>query len=123
MPEYIWTVTNPFGAETVLKQTTYDADINDIEKRTDKEIEHLQLVSDAIKGIIRKPRFIYWDKDGVRHNYIDLISLEGLNHIQGLVVVVDADRDPNEVVTWTIKRHLRQEKGGIIYDYRAESQV
>lgn len=121
--KYIWAVTNPLGTETVLKQSTYDAHINDIEKRTDKEIEHLQLVSNVIKGIIKKPRFIYWDEDGVRHRYIDLISLEGLNHIQGLVVVVDADRDPNEVVTWTIKRHLKQEKGGIIYDFRAEPQV
>jgi hypothetical protein len=34
-----------------------------------------------------------------------------------MVVVVDTDRIPYEVVTWTIKRSLNQEKldGGIIY--------
>ncbi len=120
MTDYQWVVTNPLGIEVTLKQSTFDAHIMDAVARTDVQLRNLALVSDAVREIIQEPRFIYYDENPQRQRYIDLISFKELNHLQGLVVVVDTDRIPNEVVTWTIKRDLKQEKGGIIYDSRSE---
>ena len=55
--------------------------------------------------------------ENLRYRYIDLFVSEKYKHISAMVVVVDTDRIPYEVVTWTIKRSLNQEKldGGIIY--------
>lgn len=41
-----------------------------------------------------------------------------LRHLLALVVVVDTDRDPQEVVTWMCKRSLKKEEitEGVIYD-------
>lgn len=110
-----------------LKETTYNSHILDEQTRTEAEVRHLQLVSEAVREVIIKPRFIYYDvnyEGNLRHKYIDLICLEELLHIQALVVVVDTDREPNEVVTWTIKRSLNKEiiRGGrLVYDARKHS--
>ena len=118
--EYRWVVSGPLGP-VALKQSTFDMHITDTTERSDAEISNLVLVIDAAKGIVQIPRFIYYDEDGIRHRYVDLISFPELNHLQGLVVVVDPDRDPHEVVTWMIKRDLKQERGELIYDARAKS--
>lgn len=118
--KYLWVVRNPLGTDVALKQSTYDTHIMD-ESRDEKERANLELVAQAAKSVITQPRFIYWEKNKYkqRHRYIDLIAFEELLHIQSLVVVVDTDRSPHEIVTWMIKRSLKQEilkGGGIIYD-------
>lgn len=56
--------------------------------------------------------------DNQRVRYVDLSASESFGRIHALVVVVETDRDPQEVVTWIIKSNLRQEliPGGVIYD-------
>ena len=123
MSDYRWEVTDPLGNVVVLKSTTYYQHIMDDNDKSETEIENLTYVEEYVKNIIQNPRYIYKDVDyenNQRHRYIDLVGIPDFNHLQALVVVVDTDRTPHEVVTWTIKRNLKQERileeGGIIYD-------
>lgn len=118
-----WLVKNPLGIDVCLKQETFDNHIIGDTKRSTKETDNLVKEANHVKMTIEEPRAIYPDanfEENKRHRYIDFIFDPDLCHVQALVVVVDTDRDPNEVVTWTIKRKLSQEllKGGIIYDSR-----
>lgn len=128
MSDYIWVVKNPLGTDVALKKSTYESHIQDETTRTEAGIKHLTLVADAVKSTIIYPRFIYYDKDydqNLRHRYIDLVAVEELLHIQALVVVVDTDRDPHEIVTWMIKRDLKKELlsgRGVIYDSRKNQE-
>lgn len=119
---YQWVVKSPVH-EVCLKQETYDDHITDENTRTPEEIQHLIDVGEDVKMIVQNPRFIYKDnnyEENLRHRYVDFIYHDKFSHLQALVVVVDTDRDPHEVVTWTIKRSLNQEKGGVIYDSRKD---
>ena len=122
MDEIIWNTNNPLGISVILKQSTYDEHISDEPKRTELEVENLQAVLQNVKGIIEHPRFIYCDKNfegNSRQRYLDFVFMEDRSAIRSLVVIVDTDREPNEIVTWTIKRNLSQEnpsKDEIIYD-------
>lgn len=125
MEEIIWVAHDPLGKQVILKQSTYDFHISDKPKRGKTNAENLQAVTENVKGVIENPRFIYHDKDyskNSRYRYLDFVYMAEISAIRALVVVVDTDREPNEVATWTIKRGLNQEnptKDAIIYDARA----
>lgn len=85
-----------------------------------EEGENLIVETETVKSVISNPKCIYCDKaydKNLRHRYIDLIVSQKHKKMLAMVVIVDTDRTPNEVVTWTIKRKLNQENldGGIIY--------
>lgn len=77
-----------------------------------------------VLGVVEQPRFIYYDSNyeqNKRVKYSDQIYMEQYGHLQNLVVVVDTDREPHEVVTWMVKSNTKQEKMGVvIYDSRAD---
>lgn len=118
---YTWVTENPLGTPVGLTNETYESHI--IGDHPDDKAR--ELVNTYVKGVIEDPRFIYLDQNhdtNKRVRYIDYVSIEEYNKIQNLVVVVDTDREPNEVVTWTVKSSTRQEKGGIIYDSRKDKR-
>jgi hypothetical protein len=73
-------------------------------------------------GIIQEPRYIYLDSNyekNKRIKYIDYVILgDTIQKIKSLIVIVDTDRDPYEVVTWSVRNETKKETGGIIYDSR-----
>lgn len=125
MSNIAWSVNSPLGNEVILKQSTFDNHIEGEEKRSEKEVANLQSVAKDVKRIVEKPRFIYCDAnydENKRCRYLDTVFMETSSAIRSLVVIVDTDRTPNEVVTWTIKRDLKQEnttKDRILYDSHA----
>ncbi|MEW5321293.1 PBECR2 nuclease fold domain-containing protein [Geobacillus thermoleovorans] len=120
---YLWVTKNPLDTEVALTVETYESHIigdhqNDLSR---------ELVLPYVKGVIEQPRFIYCDKDyekNKRVRYTDQVYLEQFGKIQNLVIIVDTDRYPNEIVTWMVKSNTKQEiikgKGGLIYDSRAK---
>ena len=125
MSEIIWSALDPLGNEVILKKDTYDYHICGEPKRSEEEVSNLRAVLGDTKKLIEKPRFIYKDINHIQNRrvrYLDTIYLEDLGAIRALVAVVDTDRTPYEVVTYMIKRDLKQEnptKDMIIYDSRA----
>lgn len=74
-----------------------------------------------MKSVVQNPTFIYPDQnheENKRVRYSRQVYIQDYGHIQNLIVVVDTDREPNEVATWMIKSSTKQEKitGGIIYE-------
>jgi hypothetical protein len=122
--EYLWIVADPHGVSVALRKDTYELHIQDTDKRGEKSVDHLVEVADNVPRVIQNPRFIYHDRDhdeNSRIRYADLMHVPSSDAIRALVVVVEDDRRPREVVTWTIKRSLAQEnatKEAIIYDSR-----
>ncbi|OAK70106.1 hypothetical protein [Lederbergia galactosidilytica] len=120
---YMWVTKNPLGEEVAVANETYETHI--IGDHPDDKAR--ELVNLHVKGVIEEPRYIYYDQkheENKRIRYIDYVSLEEYNKIQSLVVVVDTDREPNEIVTWSVKSNTRQEKinGGVIYDSRKNTR-
>ncbi|MBF8378475.1 hypothetical protein IW967_11480 [Alicyclobacillus mali] len=122
-PIIVWTATNPLGVEVALKRDTYEKHI--IGEHSNDKMR--QEAYPFVRDVISTPRFIYMDTsepDKKRHRYIDIFPFPSLEKLYVLSVIVDADRTPNEVVTWIVKRSLNQEhtSGGIIYDSRSDSK-
>jgi hypothetical protein len=122
--KYKWIVKNPIGNEVALSTETFDAHIVDDPDRTDTEVENLIAVFDRVKEVVESPRYIYYDVNydsNQRHRYMDVIDCEFIDHLTGLVCIVETDRNPHEIVTYMIKSNLKQEKikeRGVIYDSR-----
>lgn len=111
---------NPMQKEIALKEDTYNIHMLG-EDRTETEKINIEKTVDLARKTVEKPRFIYYDKNNKERGRIRLINLVNhpdFSHLQAMVVVVDTDREPHEVVTYTIKRNLNQEdtSGGILYD-------
>lgn len=122
--EYMWIVESPLGDQVALKRHTYESHIG-IDHADDAS---RMIVYPYVKSIISDPRFIIRDVDyetNQRVKYIDLVADEALESLKSVVVVVETNRTPHEVVTWMAKSKLQQEKfkgGGIIYDSRAHQR-
>ncbi|WP_338826307.1 hypothetical protein MTBGP_11150 [Moorella thermoacetica] len=120
---YLWVVKSPISSAVALKRETYNLHViaDHCEDKT------RALAYPYVRSVIETPRFIYLDPSHPTHDavrYIDLIFLPEMQHIQALVVIVERDKEPNEVATWMVKTNLKQEmvQGGIIYDSRANNQ-
>ncbi|PKM90324.1 MAG: hypothetical protein CVU87_02760 [Firmicutes bacterium HGW-Firmicutes-12] len=118
MNKFTWTTTSPITDNVVvLKESTFHKHL--IDDHGEKERVYLEKVVNIVRDTISSPWYIYYDRnyeENKRLLYMDIISLEEMDHMQALVVCIETDRDPQEVVTWTIKRSLKQERGKIIYD-------
>ncbi len=115
----MWVTKNPLGDDVAVADETYDSHI--IGDHPDDHAR--EFVSTHVKGVIEEPRYIYYDQnheENKRLKYIDYVNIEAYGKIQSLVVVVDTDRTPQEIVTWSVRSSTRQEKtsGGILYDSR-----
>ncbi len=115
--EIRWKVEDPQGRQVILKVTTYEEHvIGDHETRDAKvreETEH------NAKQTIISPNIIIED-DASRHLYYNAIVIsenERPQKVKLLKVVVDSDRNPNEVVTWlSLRKGEKIEGGAIIYE-------
>ncbi|TCP22695.1 hypothetical protein EV207_13437 [Scopulibacillus darangshiensis] len=121
--EYIWVTENSQGTKVALTQDTFEKHVI-ADHVNDKARE---LSYDYVRGTIEFPRFIYKDQNHYKNQrvrYTEQVYIEEYGHIQNMVIVVDTDREPNEVATWMVKSSLKQEKinGGMIYDSRANTK-
>jgi hypothetical protein len=113
----MWVTQNPLGTDVGVATETYESHI--IGDHPDDKAR--EFVNDHVKGVIEQPRYIYLDnkhEENQRVKYIDYVALPEYGKIQSLIVVVDTDRTPNEIVTWSVRSETRKETGGIIYDSR-----
>lgn len=120
---YIWVTENPQGTRVAIAEDTYKKHvIGDHQSDKSRELSY-----PLVKEIIENPSFIYYDQDheeNKRVRYTDQAYIQEFGHIQNVVIVVDTDRDPNEVATWMVKSNTKQEKinGGVLYDSRSNTK-
>lgn len=120
--EYIFTTTDPLGAEVRLKSSTwYNHIIGDNGRFQLKDN------LDKIKGIIEDPYYILPDKpdavNDTRQKYIDVIDMEQYRTLMNIVIIAEDHEDGfKDVVTVIPKKDFRGEKttGGVYY-VRGES--
>ena len=121
---YLWIVKTPIKSQVALTVETKEIHI---EGDHFDDLVRMQAF-DMLPEIIAQPRFIYMDQQhetNQRLHYCDLVDIPELGHLSNLVVVVDTDREPNEVATWMVKSNSKQEKTGegrILYDSRADQR-
>jgi len=120
---YEWVVHTPFHTTAL---TSYTKEIH-IEGKHKDDLARVRSY-EKLRDVLQQPRFIYYDqthRENGRIRYTDLVALPEYGHLQALVIIVDTDRDPNEVVTWMVKSNLSQEKideETIIYDSRSNQK-
>lgn len=115
--EIRWEVIDPQGRHVVLKQTTYEKHI--VADHTQEDaIFRRKIELQAQKAIINPQLIIAKEQ---RHEYHSLARVpfeENIDKLKHINVIVDADRDPNEVVTFIASSNVRGtlEAGSIIYE-------
>ena len=98
-----WSITDPLGNKIVLKTSTFD--------------EHI--LSECPREILAHPSLIA--EDNSRHLYYGAVISHDENELRVkiLKVVVDIEKTPNEIVTWTTLRNGDEiENGVILYGQR-----
>lgn len=113
----MWVTKNPQDENVSLTNQTYEIHVVGDHPKDEARVATYP----NIQRIIEKPRYIYPDQnhaENKRVKYIDHVYIQEVGYIQNVVVVVDTDRQPHEVVTWMVKSSTKQEKfeGGVIYD-------
>ena len=112
--EVRWSVSNPFGAEIILKAKTYEEHV--MGDYNEKDSSYRKMLECNAKQVLTNPRYII--NDNARHLYYDLILAD--EHLRIMKVVVEIDRVPNEVVTWAVLRKGEIIRGEIIYDISSD---
>jgi hypothetical protein len=120
---YLWVTENPQGTKVAVAEETLKVHVLG-DHPSDKSRE---LSYPLVKEVIENPKYIYGDQNyekNKRVRYSDQVYIKEYGHIQNLVVVVDTDREPNEVATWMVKSNTKQEKinGGVMYDSRSNTK-
>ena len=115
--EIRWEVANPQGRPVILKQSTYENHIIS-DHRPEDAAFRLKIELQAQKAI-SNPQFIIAKEK--RHEYHRIVRVpfeENKEKLKHMKVIVDADRDPNEVVTFIAPSNLRctLETGSVIYE-------
>lgn len=112
-----WEVTDPQGRQVVLKENTYEHHV--IGDHDTQDVKIRARTEKNAKQTIINPNLIAKD-DSTRHLYYNAVAIrdeENNTKVKLLKVVVDADRTPNEVVTWTpIRKGDNLGCGAIIYE-------
>lgn len=113
----IWNETDPQGRKVILKQATFEFHIAGAD-HNQSDIDFRRRIVQQARQTINSPEFII--KESSRNIYLKLIIIpyqDNLIKIKPLKVVVDADREPNEIVTWTPLNKMNGviEKEAVIY--------
>ena len=114
--EIRWQVEDPQSRQVVLKQITYEKHV--IEDHSDKDAIFRKNIESQVKNVIMNPDFIVAEEP--RNLYYKLVGIGAEKYIKlkTMRVVVDADREPNEIVTWIpmskVKGEVKAE--AIIYE-------
>lgn len=115
--DIIWTATDPQNRNVILKRATWDFHIAGADHDERDGDFRKKLLIPARQTII-DPEFIISEQS--RNTYFRLVAIlyqDNLVKIKPLKVIVDADRQPNEVVTLIPENKLKEtvESEAIIY--------
>ena len=121
----IWTVTDPQDRKVVLKNSTFDFHIAGTD-HDENDSNFRKKIAAQAKQTIVEPEFIVNEEQ--RNIYFSLVKVPYENNllkIKPMKVVVDADRTPNEVVTWTVMRKMNDtiKSEAIIYERNSNELV
>lgn len=113
-----WTVTDPQKRIVVCLDKTY---LDHVEgDHSEKDAGLRRKIESCVKETVKSPQYIYEEFGSSRHLYYNVIAIsENVEKLKMklLKVVVDADREPNEVVTWTpLRKGDKVEGGAMIYE-------
>lgn len=119
-----WSIKDNNGNTVILKKSTFENHvINDhspIDAAVRAEIEP------QIPYVISKPSLVVQDERSEgRIDYIGVVLIdkdEETYSVRTVVVVVDTDRKPWQVVTWFSNSRTTVKKRGVLYDYKNESE-
>lgn len=119
-----WAQVNPFNHVVVLRQDTFDAHICGDHPDTDAAAR--KLLEDQVPVVIEKPSIIYRDVKNEdnpgRYKYWGHVTIKGGSgfKIRGLLAVVETNRTPHEIVTWTQKDKIKDDcpEEALVYDAR-----
>lgn len=119
--EWEWSRQDPLGNTVVLKTSTLNDHI--IGDHTDADVKiRMYAVSEAPE-VVENPSLIFKDSSTVggdrnREKYMDLRYVAETESSMAIVVIVDTDRDPREVVSCTAQHKLPKNipKEGVRYD-------
>lgn len=115
-----WEVTDPLGNKILLKNSTYSEHI--LASHSSKDANYRSQIEKESRQTIENPTLIVFD--GTRNLYYRTIGIiDEVLKIRTLKVVVETDRTPQEMVTWTILRKGDNVKGVIIYDSVSCKQI
>ncbi len=116
-----WSITDPLGAKIVLKTSTFHEHILSDHADEDSKIRQ-KLESCAIATLINPSLIAEDNEDNSRHIYYGVVALQYKEpelRVKMFRVVVDTDRTPNQVVTWTVvRRGDKIEDGVMLYGQR-----
>ena len=109
-----WEVTDSQNRKVVLKQSTYDEHITGDHDLRDAKVR--KLMESQVRRTLSSPDVIIKDTTSrlLYYNTIVIRYETRLPKIKTLKVVVDTDRSPHEVVTWTPLRKGDSIKDGVI---------
>ena len=113
----VWLATDPQDRKIILKESTLNIHIAGSDHDRQDSAFRKQIMSQAQQTIIN-PEIIVKDKSRLIYFRIIVIPYqETLVKLKPIKVVVDIDRQPNEVVTWTPlnKMNTTFESEAIIY--------
>ena len=116
-----WSISDPLGNKIALKTSTFHEHILSDHADEDAKIRQ-KLESSAIATLINPSLIAEDNQNNSRHIYYGVVALqyeEPELRVKMFKVVVETDRTPNEVVTWTVlRRGDRIENGVILYGQR-----
>jgi len=126
MSEWAWKKLDPRGRAVALKTSTLnehiigDHESADARGRMDA-IGLAPLIAEAPRYIVKDLSSIGSDRK--REKYFDVRYIDATGKFSYVVLVVDTDRDPYEVVTWMIQRRMTDivPKEGVLYDSAQDS--
>ncbi len=119
--EWEWSRQDPLGNTVVLKTSTLTDHI--IGDHTDADVKMRMYAVSQAPEVVENPDKIFKDystvgEDRNREKYMDLRHVEETDSFMAIVVVVDTDRDPREMVSCTAQHKLPKKipKEGVLYD-------
>lgn len=115
--EIRWKVTDPQDRQVVLRQSTYENHIIDDHEQKDAAFR-LKMENQAKKTVTNPQIIIAKNQRNEYHRMARVPFEEGIEKLKHVKVVVDADRDPNEVVTFIASSKVNDtlEAGSVIYE-------
>lgn len=107
--EIRWKVKNPLGQEIILKESTYQEHIDKDHQYEDSE--YRKHAEEQAKITIEKPQMIIRNEDDQnRDMYYRIVTMEyekEQKKLKNMKVIVETDREPNEIVTWILQSKLK----------------
>ena len=106
-----WQVTDPLGNEIVLRESTFQEHIDKDHNYADAI--YRKSAEMQVKNALVNPHLIFTNRNiNNRNVYCKLIPAKNLAsgeyRLKFLKVVVDTDREPNEIATWVAQSKVKE---------------